>query len=108
MPKIKLNIQGKKIRETAKKTLHKLGERALLTFLGLSFLGVCFAGLLFYFCSNSVKNFKPGDLEDPIQLKEELLGKILKERTEREIKFQQADAKKYTDVFWKEIPSEEE
>jgi len=99
-PKIKFT----RIKKILKKTLWILGKKAFLVFLVLLFFGIAFSVILFYQSSASAKKSQQGTLEKPLQLDEELLGKVLRIQEEREKIFNETEQKQYLDPFWRVIP----
>ena len=74
-------------------------EHAFLSFLVLAFIALLIGGLLFYQYSILVQRAEPQINQEPIQFKEELYQKVLKQWQAREERFEEAQEKEYLDIF---------
>ena len=81
------------------KIFWKIGENPLFTFFFLLILALIFGDLIFYQYSFLVEKKEPQIIERPIQFKEELYQKILKEWEIRQKNFDEAEQKEYRDLF---------
>lgn len=95
IPKLKI----KKIKEFFKRLPRVLGERVLLTFLGLLLLALLFGGVIFYKYNILVKRVKVQIREESLQFQTKTYQDILKIWQEREKKFQETDFRIYSDPF---------
>lgn len=80
-----------------------LGEQAFFTFLFLFFLVLLISGAVFYQYSVSIEKAEPKVIQAPIQFKENLCQKVLKEWENRQKRFEEALQKEYLDPFQEKI-----
>ena len=95
IPKLKI----KKIKQPLKRLPRVLGERALLTFLGLFLLSLIFGLIIFYKYSILAKRVVPQITEKPLQFNEKIYQDVLKIWQEKEERFLETDLKQYPDLF---------
>ena len=89
----------KKIKEFSKKIIFRVGENPLPAFFVLILLAFVFGVLIFYQYSFLAGKKEPQVIEKPLQFKEDLYQKILVEWQVRQKNFDEADSKKYHDLF---------
>ena len=92
-------IKIKNLGQFLKKIFWKIGKNPLFTLLILLILTFIFSGLIFYQYVFLAEKKEPQIIERPIQFKEELYQKILKEWEERQKNFDQVEQKEYRDLF---------
>lgn len=92
-------IKPKKIKDFLIKLPRILGTRAFLTFLGLLFFAFVVGGIIFEKYSISAGREMPEVSDELLQFKEKTYQEILKVWQEKEKKLQEADSKKYPDLF---------
>ena len=74
-------------------------EHAFLSFLVLAFIALLIGGLLFYQYSILVQRAEPQINQEPIQFKEKLYQKVLKQWQARDERLEEAQEKEYLDIF---------
>ena len=89
----------KKIKESFKKIFLKVGENPLPAFFVLILLALVFGVLIFYQYSFLAEKKEPQVIEKPLQFKEDLYQKFFAEWQVRQKNFDEADSKKYRDLF---------
>jgi hypothetical protein len=82
-----------------KKIFWKIGENPLPTFFILLILALIFGSLIFYQYVFLVEKKEPQITEKPIQFKEEIYQKILKEWEIRQKNFEEAEFKEHRNLF---------
>ena len=88
-----------RLTEFLKKIFWKIGENPLSAFFILLVLALIFDGLIFYQYSFLAEKKEPQIIERPVQFKEELYQKILKEWERRQEKFEKSGLKEYRGLF---------
>jgi len=91
--------QFKKIKIFFKRLPKILGEHAFLTSLMLFFIAVILGGLVFYKYSILAEQRKSEFSENLLYFDEKSFEAVLKIWQDREIKFQEADSKQYSNPF---------
>jgi len=94
-----------RLTEFLKKIFWKIGENPLPAFFILLTLALFIGCLIFYQYSFLAEKKEPQIIEKPLQFKEDLYQKILKEWETRQRKFEESEFKEYRDLFRVQLSS---
>jgi len=94
IPKIKII----KLKESLKRLLWILVEKAFLTYLVLLFISLIFGAVIYYQYSSIIERAEIEIIREPLHFQEKTYQNILKIWQERESRFQKADSKEFPDL----------
>ena len=92
-------IKANKLKETIKSLPRILTKHLFAFFMFLVFLALVFGGILFYKYSILAERAEARVFVRTIQIKKDILQRILDKWTEREERFNQAGTKEYSNPF---------
>ena len=91
-------IKTKKLKESLKKLLWVLAEKAFLTYLALLFIALIFGAIIYYQYSAMVEKAEIEIIKEPLQFQQKTYLNILKIWQEREKKLKEAGLKEFPDL----------
>lgn len=92
-------IRTRKNKESTRRLLLNLGERAFLIFLGLLVIALIFGAIIYYQYNILAKKEESQVLKEPFQFQEETYQNVFRIWQEREKKFEEADLKEHPNPF---------